>query len=67
MLPAQSATDTDNESFRHWSYISLEGWQIMLSREWGTATVMCCPKVNFSASLTSKDTAAMAFRHVLKL
>lgn len=36
----------------------------MLLREWGATTVICCPKVNLLAALTSKITAAMAFRHV---
>ena len=30
----------------------------------GATTVICCPKVNLLASLTSKATVAMAFNHV---
>lgn len=36
----------------------------MFFNVWGAITVIFCPKVNLSASLTSMATAAIAFRHM---
>jgi hypothetical protein len=53
---------SDNVSYERWTSISQGDCWIMLSRAWGATTVICCPRVRLSASLTSRAMAAIAFR-----